>query len=312
VGTIVLTVSDHGLSRPSEVGALGLRCAFLAMVCLASRSGGAMVARDDADRRLGENVAAARVQAAPAHGKKAAAAAVQAAPDEKKGEVAAAAVQAAPDEMKGKVAAAAVRAVPDKLKTEVAAAAVQAAPDEMKGKVAAAAVDAVPDDLEGKVAAAAVQAVVNSKESNLRKVVTESLTEALRPPVVSNVEGSLRLSAGPESADRLELTVTIATGPEASRDAARHPATRAFRLTGGKDQPTAPFEISVDAPGLHVDSARTSIELSTFGGSHEWSFSVLGDRVDEMPIWVTLYSSGRYVQAIKWTTESKDQGDGHG
>ena len=280
MGTIVLTVSDHGLSRPSEVGALGLRCAFLAMVCLASRSGGAMVARDDADRRLGENVAAARVQAAPAHGKKAAAAAVQAAPDEKKG--------------------------------EVAAAAVQAAPDEMKGKVAAAAVDAVPDDLEGKVAAAAVQAVVNSKESNLRKVVTESLTEALRPPVVSNVEGSLRLSAGPESADRLELTVTIATGPEASRDAARHPATRAFRLTGGKDQPTAPFEISVDAPGLHVDSARTSIELSTFGGSHEWSFSVLGDRVDEMPIWVTLYSSGRYVQAIKWTTESKDQGDGHG
>jgi len=293
-----------------------------------------MEARDDADRRLDENVVAAAVQAAPAHAKKVAAAAVRAAPDEMKTEVAAAAVQAAPphakkvtaaavraapDGMKGEVAAAAVRAAPDGMKGEVAAAAVRAAPDELKGEVAAAAVRAAPDELEGDVTAAAVQSVVNSKESernDLRRVVDESiqssLTEALRRPVVSNVEGSLRLSARPESADRLQLTVTIATGSAAWQDAAEHPTATAFRLTGGEDRPTAPFEIAVDAPGLQVDPARTSIELSTSGGSHESSFSVHGDRRDEMPIWVTLYSSGRYVQAIKRTTEPEDQDDGHG
>jgi len=264
-------------------------------------------------------VAAAAVQAAPPHAKKVTAAAVRAAPDGMKGEVAAAAVRAAPDGMKGKVAAAAVRAAPDELKGEVAAAAVRAAPDELKGEVAAAAVRAAPDELEGDVTAAAVQSVVNSKESernDLRRVVDESiqssLTEALRRPVVSNVEGSLRLSARPESADRLQLTVTIATGSAAWQDAAEHPTATAFRLTGGEDRPTAPFEIAVDAPGLQVDPARTSIELSTSGGSHESSFSVHGDRRDEMPIWVTLYSSGRYVQAIKRTTEPEDQDDGHG
>ena len=191
--------------------------------------------------------------------------------------------------------------------------------------------EAAPDKLEGDVTAAAVQSVVNSnvnskesKRNDLRRAVDESiesslpealqssLKEALRRPVVSNVEGSLRLSEGPESADRLELTVTIVTGSAAWRDAAEHPTATAFRLTGGEDRPTAPFEIAVDAPGLHVDPARTSIELSTSGGSREWSFSVLGDRRDEMPIWVTLYSSGRYVQAIKRTTEPEDQDDGHG
>ena len=186
----------------------------------------------------------------------------------------------------------------------------------MKGKVAAAAVQSVPDEMEGDVTAAAVQSVVNSKEeserNDLRRAVNESMTEALRRPVVSNVEGSLSLSASPESADRLELTVTIATGPAAWRDAAEHPTARAFRQTGGEDRPTALFEIAVDAPGLQVDPARTSSELSTSGGSHEWSFSVLGDRGNEMPIWVTLYSSGRYVQAIKWTTEFQDQGDENG
>lgn len=249
-----------------------------------------MEAQDDADRRLDENVAAAAVQAAPAHAKKA-----------------------------KKAAAEAVRAVSDEMKGEVAAAAVRAVPDEMKGEVAAAAVQAAPDKLEGEVAAAAVQSVVNSKESernDLRKVVSESIqssmAEVLRRPVVSNVQGSLCLSAGPESADRLELTVTIATGPAAWQDAAGHPTARAFRLTGGEDRPNAPFEIAVDAPGLQVDPTQTSLDLSTSGGSHEWSFSVPGDRMDEMPIWVTLYSSGRYVQAIKWPTEPKDQGDGHG
>ena len=274
-----------------------------------------MGSRDDADRKPDKKVAAAAVQAAPTHAKKATAAAVHAAPYELKTEVAAAAVDAAPDKLKGKVAAAAVRAAPNKLKTEVAAAAVDAAPDKLKGEVAAAAVDAAPDELEGKVAAAAVQSVVDSMKSernDLRRVVTESLTEVLRPPVVSNVEGSLRLSAGPESANGLKLTVTIAAGPTAYRDAKGHPTARAFRLTGGEDRPTAPFEIAVDAPGLQVDAARTSIELSTCGESRDWSFSVLGDQVDQMAIWVTLYSSGRYVQAIKWTTDPKDQGDGHG
>ncbi len=137
-----------------------------------------MEAREDADRRLDENVAATEAKAAPTRAKKVAAA-VQAAPDDLKTEVAAAAVRAAPTHAK-KVAAAAVQAAPNDLKTEVAAAAVraapthakkvaaaavQAAPDKMKGEVAAAAVQAAPDELEGKVAAATVQSVVDSKES---------------------------------------------------------------------------------------------------------------------------------------------------
>jgi hypothetical protein len=140
----------------------------------------------------------------------------------------------------------------------------------------------------------------------LKAVVNEAilpLTEMLRRPVVSNVEGSLRLSAGTESADRLELKVAVDTGPSAWRDAARDATARAFRLTGGEDRQIAPFEITVDAPGLQVGQAQTSFDLSTSEGKHEWSFLVPNDRTDEMPIWVTLHSSGRYVQAIKWPPE---------
>jgi hypothetical protein len=150
---------------------------------------------------------------------------------------------------------------------------------------------------------------------DLRRAVNESvqasLTTVLRRPVVSNVEGNVDVSARAESADRLELTITITTGPDAWRNAAEQPNARAFRLTGGEDQPIAPFEMVIDAPGLQVIPTRTSIELGTDGASYEWTVPVLGDRTEEVPIWVTLYSSGRYVQAIKLATETQAQGDGH-
>ena len=267
-----------------------------------------MEAQDDADRRLTENVAAEAVQAAPVHAKKvkkAAADAVRAAPDKMKGKAAADAVRAAPDEMKGKVAAAVVRAAPEKMKGEVAAAAVQAVPDEMKARVAAAAVQAAPDDLEGDVTAAAVQSVVNSQESernDLRKVVSESIEAsmavALRRPVVTNVKGSMSLTLLRLSPERSQLDVKVSTGTDAWQTASLKGDTP-FQLSGGEDRPSAPFEVAVDAPGLEVTPRQEDAEVPTTGASKSWTFMINGPWASDVIIWVTLFSSGRYIQAIQ-------------
>ena len=125
-----------------------------------------------------------------------------------------------------------------------------------------------------------------------------SLRQVLRRPVVTNVMGSVDVNLSQASAEGAELDVTVATGPKAWQQAPS-PGGRRFQLTGGEDGATAQFEVAVDAPGLDVSPPRQEAQVETVDAAKQWTFSLRGTWADDMDIWVTLYSSGRYVQAIE-------------
>ena len=45
---------------------------------------------------------------------------------------------------------------------------------------------------------------------------------------------------------------------------------------------------------------RQETEVATTGAVHSWTAALTGN-VEEATVWVTLYSSGRYLQALRWT-----------
>ena len=151
---------------------------------------------------------------------------------------------------------------------------------------------AVADRLLPQVAAA----VGESVETSLRQV--------LRRPVVANVAGSLSLSLRRLSSERSELDVNVATGADAWQAAPVTGGTR-FQLTGGEDRASAPFEVAVDAPGLEVAPPRQAAQVPTVDASKSWTFTVRGDWASDATIWATLYSSGRYVQAVELEADSR-------
>ena len=138
-------------------------------------------------------------------------------------------------------------------------------------------------------------AVGESFEDSLRKV--------LRRRAATNVSGALHLSLSRVSAMVSDLDVKVTTGDEAWQQATGKGPTR-FQVTGGEEHETASFEVAVDAPGLDVSPPRQEAKLATSGGSRTWTFSVRGERSADVSIWVTLYSSGRYVQAVELQGDS--------
>ena len=138
-------------------------------------------------------------------------------------------------------------------------------------------------------------AVGESFEDSLRKV--------LRRRAATNVTGALHLSLSRVSAMVSDLDVMVTTGDEAWQQATGEGPTR-FQVTGGEEHETASFEVAVDAPGLDVSPPRQEAKLATSGGSRTWTFSIRGERSADVSIWVTLYSSGRYVQAVELQGDS--------
>jgi hypothetical protein len=149
---------------------------------------------------------------------------------------------------------------------------------------------------------------------DIRKALDESvqasIENTLSRPVVTNVQGALHVSSHVHSSDHLEVTVRLTTGLDHWRRAAEAGDGRPFRLTGGQDRPTAAFEILIDAAGLRASPERASLELATDNGANQWISAISGDRDHGAPIWVTLYSSGRYVQAMRLVPDAQVQPDG--
>jgi hypothetical protein len=152
-----------------------------------------------------------------------------------------------------------------------------------------------PGSLGGDSLSQVTAVVGESFEDSLRKV--------LRRRAATNVTGALRLSPHRVSAMVSNLDVEVTTGDQAWRQATGTDRIR-FQVTGGEEHETASFEVAVDAPGLDVSPARHEGQLATSGGVQNWTFSLQGERSKDVSIWVTLYSSGRYVQAVELQGDS--------
>lgn len=135
-----------------------------------------------------------------------------------------------------------------------------------------------------------------------------SLQSALRRPVVANVKGSMSLSLRQVSPERSELEVKIATGSDAWQVAALMGVTP-FQLSGGEDRPSASLEVAVDAPGLKITPRQQEAQLPTANASKNWIFMLEGQWESDVMIWVTLFSSGRYVQAVQLSSDELERHD---
>ncbi len=158
-----------------------------------------------------------------------------------------------------------------------------------------------PGSLAAESLAQVTTAVGESFEDSLRKV--------LRRRAATNVTGSLGLSLRPVSAELSKLDVEVTTGDQAWQQALATGRTR-FQVAGGEEHETASFEIAIDAPGLDVSPPRQEAQIATSGATRNWTFSIRGERAKDMSIWVTLYSSGRYVQAVELQGDSLEHDDG--
>jgi hypothetical protein len=148
-------------------------------------------------------------------------------------------------------------------------------------------------------------------ETAVGQSVKTSLQEVVRRPVASNVMGAVSLSRTRVSASQAELQITVKTGQQAWQAAAEAGMT-AFALSGGENRDVAEFEVVVDAAGMEVTPDRSSAEITTSDGSLEWSVSVQGEGAETAQIWMTLFSSGRYIQAIKSEGITLETNDGSG
>jgi len=135
-----------------------------------------------------------------------------------------------------------------------------------------------------------------------------SLQQALRLPAVANVKGSISVAFTRLTDAGSQLKVKIATGADAWQTAADTGATR-FDLSGGEDRPSASFEVVVEAPGLEVAPREQEAQLPTSNASTSWTFALNGPWADDVLIWVTLYSSSRYVQAIQLSADELERHD---
>ncbi|HEX2744867.1 MAG TPA: hypothetical protein VHN16_10760 [Streptosporangiaceae bacterium] len=135
-----------------------------------------------------------------------------------------------------------------------------------------------------------------------------SLQAALRRPVVANVKGSMSLSLRQVSPERSQLEVKVATGPDAWQVAALMGDTP-FQLSGGEDRPSASLEVTVDAPGLKITPRQQEAQLPTVNASKDWKFMLDGQWESDVMIWVTLFSSGRYVQAVQLDSDELERLD---
>jgi hypothetical protein len=156
---------------------------------------------------------------------------------------------------------------------------------------------------------AIVDGLVPRVASAVGESIETSLQQAFRPPVVANVMGSMSVTLRSRSAESSQLDVTVVTGADAWQAAAGTRDTR-FQLSGGEDRPSAPFEVAVDAPGLEITPRQQEAQLPTTNASKSWAFTVKGPWESDVIVWVTLFSSGRYIQAIQLDSDNLERHSG--
>jgi hypothetical protein len=151
------------------------------------------------------------------------------------------------------------------------------------------------------------ESLLPAVEEAVGERVEASIRQALHREPAINVMGALDLKLNHPSESEVELEVVVTTGPKAWEQAPGNDGRR-FQLTGGEDRVTAPFEITVDAPGFDVRPARQAAEVGTAGATERWNFLLQGTWGDDVAIWVTLFSSGRYLQAVELAGASRRSG----
>src|SRR5262249_23851977 len=100
--------------------------------------------------------------------------------------------------------------------------------------------------------------------------------------------------------------VTVVTGADAWQ-AARGTGDTRFQQSGGEDRPSALFEVDVDAPGLEITPRQQQVQLPTTIASKSWTFMLNGSWTSDIITWVTLFSSGRYIQAIQLDSDELER-----
>ncbi len=154
----------------------------------------------------------------------------------------------------------------------------------------------------GKVTTAITKEIATVRGESLET----SLQRALRRPAVTNVMGSMGLTLQRISSEKSQLDVKVATGNESWRTASLTGDTR-FQLSGGEDRPSAPFEVAVNAPRLEITPRQQEAQVPTTNASRIWTFILNGAWTSDVIIWVTLFSSGRYIQAIQLNSDGLER-----
>ena len=156
--------------------------------------------------------------------------------------------------------------------------------------------------LEGQLVAAqaAARGELPSLDA-LRTTVRDSVAEALAPTPPIAMEGALEATFRPLGADKWEVKVRVhldhAAWAAAEVDT---PGVAPFRVSSARRETEVPVEIVIDAPGMAVDTPTRSLARnpSTTGGREEWTVNLRGAPRGKQPVWVSLYSVGRFVQAV--------------
>lgn len=154
---------------------------------------------------------------------------------------------------------------------------------------------------------AVVDRLVPQVASAVGESIDMSLQQALRLPVVANIKGSMSVAFERLTDTESKLDVEIATGADAWLAVAA--GDTRFDLSGGEDHPNASFEVVVEAPGLEITPREQGAQLLTSHDNRSWTFTLNGPWEADVIIWVTLYSSGRYVQAIQLSASELERHD---
>lgn len=142
----------------------------------------------------------------------------------------------------------------------------------------------------------------------VRAAVRDSFQELLAPNPPIAMEGAIEARLHGDATERWTLDVEVRVDPAARAAAIERrgmPGVAAFRVSGGRTEPQVPVELVIDAPGLAVEApAPLAAVLSTGGGTGRWRVQLNGPAYEDDAVWVSLYSVGRFVQAVPAATDS--------
>ena len=138
---------------------------------------------------------------------------------------------------------------------------------------------------------------------SLRAAVRDSFQEALAPTPPITMEGAIAAQLQRNGAGRWTLDIDVRVDPaarSAAIDRRGAPGVAAFLVSGGRSEPRVPVELVIDAPGLVVETrGALAAVLSTTGGKEHWTVALTGAAPEDDEVWVSLYSVGRFVQAVR-------------
>lgn len=131
---------------------------------------------------------------------------------------------------------------------------------------------------------------------DIRSAIDESVQRSLAPPLPPDIEGVVSARWMRDDVGRLRIRIAVRTGT-GTGDQIRSGGTP-FRLTGGGPRSQTLLEAAADLPGHVVNLGEPEISIRTDNGSFEWTGRVEPTLSEPLDAWVTLYTYGRFLQAL--------------